>query len=291
MALLASDTDGFTGNNPLPGSGIGPGWGCDSFEDAQWVDPSTGETLVVPSCVPDAEGNGPYRTSPVPYERTILDEMDEHGISWRLYAANGPADTTSASGYEWTACPTFYECFGGPQKANWVPAAQIIGDAGGRSLPQVSLIIPARPNSQHNQLSMLTGDNWIGDVVSAVENGPAWSSTAIFITYDDCGCFYDHARPPAGYGIRMPMVIVSPFARSGYTDSRVASTNSILAYIEHTFGLAPLSNTDRKAYDYADSFDYQQAPLPPAAMVRSAIPKWEQRWLAAHPNVAANDPT
>ena len=57
-----------------------------------------------------------------------------------------------------------------------------------------------------NRVSMLKGDNWIGDMVSAIMNGPDWSSTAIFITYDECGCFYDHVPPPPGRGLRIPMV-------------------------------------------------------------------------------------
>jgi hypothetical protein len=66
---------------------------------------------------------------------------------------------------------------------------------------------------------MAVGDNWIGQVVSAIENGPQWSSTAIFLTYDDCGFFYDHVAPPSGLGIRVPMIIASPCARPGYTSA------------------------------------------------------------------------
>jgi phospholipase C len=128
--------------------------------------------------------------------------------------------------------------------------------------------MPIPKNSQHNGDSMQTGDNYLGSVVSAVMNGPQWSSTAIFITYDDCGCFYDHVPPPAGLGIRVPMVIVSPYAIAGHTDHNVASFASMLAYTEHTLGLAALGSADQNAYDYSQSFDYSQTPLAPAVLTQ-----------------------
>ena len=109
---------------------------------------------------------------------------------------------------------------------------------------------------------MAVGDNWIGQVVSAIQSGPDWASTAIFITYDDCGCFYDHVPPPnSEWGIRVPMVIVSPYARAGYTDSNDATYASMLAFAEGTLGLTPLNNTDATAYNYSNAFDYTQPPL------------------------------
>ena len=126
------------------------------------------------------------------------------------------------------------------------------------------LIAPAGPDSQHNNDSMIQGDNYIGQVVRAVENGPNWSSSAVFITYDDCGCFYDHVLPPAGLGLRVPMVIVSPWARPGFTDHTTASYASMLAFIEHTFALSPLTRADGTAYDYSGAFNYSQTPLRPA---------------------------
>jgi phospholipase C len=137
---------------------------------------------------------------------------------------------------------------------------------------------------------MRLGDNWIGQAVSAIENGPDWRSTAIFITYDDCGCFYDHVAPPAGRGIRVPMVIVSPYARAGFTDSTTATFSGMLAYIEHTFGLAALASADAAAYDFRNAFDYSQSPLPPIPLGRTPVPRAELRRIAAHPP-DVDDPT
>jgi phospholipase C len=158
-------------------------------------------------------------------------------------------------------------------------------------LPAVSLVTPTLSVSQHNDVSMAKGDNWIGDVVSAIENGPDWSSTAIFITYDECGCFYDHVAPPTSQlGLRVPMVIVSPYARPGYTDHQTASFNSMLAFIEHTFGLPPMSDGDRLAYDYSLAFNFAQRPMPGVRMTQTTIAPWELRYMATHP-ADPNDPT
>jgi phospholipase C len=114
-------------------------------------------------------------------------------------------------------------------------------------------------------------------------NGPDWGSTAIFITYDDCGCFYDHVPPPPGLGIRVPMVIVSPYARAGYTDHDTASFASLLAFIEHAFRLKPLGPADANAYDYSNSFDYGQSRLPPIPLAQHPLPPAEREYLREHP--------
>jgi hypothetical protein len=86
------------------------------------------------------------------------------------------------------------------------------------------------------------------------------------------------------------MVIVSPYARAGYTDSRVASFASMLAYTEHNFGLEPLWVTDANAYDYARSFDYRQVPLPPKRLHQHPVPAWVDEYVRAHPP-DQDDPT
>jgi phospholipase C len=128
--------------------------------------------------------------------------------------------------------------------------------------------------------------------VNAVANGPNWSSTAIFITYDDCGCFYDHVAPPPGLslGIRVPMVIVSPYAKAGFTDSSTASFASMLAFIEHTWQIPALNSVDGTAYDYRNSFNYLQIPLAPARLTPHRVPAWELAHIRAHP-FDEDDPT
>ncbi len=278
LDLAAAQTDGFTGDNPqsVPGVGQGPDtWGCDSNSNATWVSPS-GTMLSVPSCVPRPDGSGPYVPSPVPWVPTIMDRLDAAGMSWRIY---GGLD-------RWTVCPSFSDCIYGPERGALVRDQQVLTDAAQGRLPNLSIVIPSFANSQHNLSSMLLGDNWIGSVVGAIENGPQWGSTAVFVAYDDCGCFYDHVPPPPDLGIRVPMVIVSPYARPAYTDSNVASYSSMLAYTEHVFGLESLYSTDAGAYDYAQSFDYSQTPVPPVPLGTHPLPRWERRWLKEHPPAA-----
>jgi phospholipase C len=282
LVMAAATTDGFSGDNPKK-VGPGPyrsGWGCDSHRDAMWWNGSNYEP--VPSCIPDRNGNGPYRDSPVSYVPTIFDRLEAAGRTWKIYAG-GPAGTDTIP-YGWAICPSFYECLGSSQRRNLLPTARVVSDAASGTLPSFSIVTPTLDVSQHNFYSMAQGDNWIGDVVSAVEDGPDWDSTAVFIVYDDCGCFYDHVNPlqfDPTWGIRLPVVIVSPFARSGYTDSAPATLASFLAYTEHVFALPSLGQADATAYGFADSFDYGQRPRAPVRMTHTVIPRGERLHIAA----------
>lgn len=267
LELVSATSDGFVGKNPVTGTaGTGkPGWGCDSFTDARWVSPFN-NYLTVPSCVPKADGTGPYKPSPVPYVPTIMERLDQAGISWKIYAGI-PGIGGVYDDYGAAVCPTFASCIYSTEATHMDAAASIISDASAGNLPSVSIVAPTVVNSQHNFYSMAAGDNWIGAVVKAIYASPAWSSTVILITYDDCGCFYDHVQPPPGLGIREPMVIVGGLVKNSYTDSNVASPASALALIEHAFGLASLGGADATAYDYANSFNFAQVPRTLPALV------------------------
>jgi phospholipase C len=149
---------------------LGPGWGCDCGDDVAWKSP-TGKTSKVPACVPSQDGFGPYRPSPVQYVPTIMDRLDAAGLSWRLYVGlpNGSTNGND-SGYGWAICPTFGQCLE-KQKTDMVANTQIISDAQAGNLPAVSIVTPTRVLSQHNGTSMTAGDNWIGQVISAIESG------------------------------------------------------------------------------------------------------------------------
>ena len=187
------------------------------------------------------------------------------GLSWKIYGGAGAPPTASTSpysaqGWQWAICPTFVECLYTSQRNNLVPTSQLATDAASGQLPAYSVVTPTMVDSQHNFTDMSTGDNFIGSTVAAIQASPDWASTAIFITYDDCGCFFDHVNPlqyNAAWGIRVPMVIVSPFAKLGYTDSTPTTFAGTLAFVEHTFGLAALNTTDASAYDYRNAFCFQ----------------------------------
>jgi len=290
MVLADASMDRFFGTNPkpVPGSPAGRGWGCDSGKLTPWWN---GEFWVkVPSCVPNRFGQmGPlwssWTGSHAGYLPTIFDRLDSAGLSWRIYGGTGA--TIGGSAYGWTICPTFWECLGGPQRKDLVSNLNFVPAARDGTLPSFSILAPDGKYSEHQPESIGLGDAWLGRMVSAVENGPDWSSTAIFITWDDCGCFYDHVNPlqySTQWGIRVPMIIVSPWARAGFTDSNPATFASLLTFTERVFGLQPLhpcatvrgpgrACTDdlvgaggRPAYNYMDAFDFSQKPLDPVPL-------------------------
>jgi phospholipase C len=281
-AVLGS-LDGFLGNNPhaAPGVAPGPGWGCNSDKVAPWISP-TGRQEQVPSCVPDYSLNparypygGAFEATPVSWQPSILDRLDRAGLSWKLYDGGRQPATDG-----WAICPSLADCWYTSEQHHLSGIAQFRTNAADGTLPDFSVITPGNMDakySQHNGTSMAAGDNWIGGLVRAVGNGPDWSSTALFITWDDCGCFYDQAVPsrnPDGtwQGPRVPLIIVSPYARPGHTDNTHTTFAGILAYTEHTFGLAPLGANDARAYDFSGAFNYSQAPLKPVRMVTRPLP-------------------
>lgn len=292
LELVTATLDGFVGN--APGDGKlpieGPGWGCDSFKDAEWRETPTARITRVPACVPDPSlttvpFGGAYRASPVDHVPTVMDRLDAAGLSWKLYAG-----TSAGSGYSWAICPYLAGCLYTDQKNNQVRNQDILTDAQLGRLPNWSVMIPTPPKSQHNNFSMIEGDNWIARVVDAIRDGPDWDRTAIFITYDDCGCFYDHVAPPDGLGIRVPMVIVSPYARRGYTDSNVASFASLLAFTEHLFDLPPLNEVDAAAYDYGNSFDFGSPQQAGVELQRHPVPLSSRQEMLRNP-ADPDDPT
>jgi phospholipase C len=152
---------------------------------------------------------------------------------------------------------------------------------------------------------MNVGNDFIRSVIAAVQAGPQASSTAVLVTWDDCGCFYDHVAPPAGLGIRVPLLIYSPWAKKGFVDHQRAQFSSILAFIEHNYGLPsltslnPMAQDGRMANDLMGDFDFTQSAaaiqqrlkalrnLPPA----QPLPLAERKWLEAHPHTLKGDDT
>jgi phospholipase C len=287
-AVMAS-LDGFVGETPSPARGVAPGagWGCNSDRVTAWTSPHGGRQIV-PSCIPDYSiglpDGGAFRHTPVKHAPTILDRLHAARLSWRIYGEpKPPGDTSSptAGGYGWDICPSFAECLYTRQMANNVPASSFVGDALSGRLPNFAVLTPGGADarfSEHNGYSMTAGDDWLGQVASAVMRGPQWRSTVLFITWDDCGCFYDQVPPgvnPDGtaQGPRTPLVIVSPYARRGFTDTTATTFAGILAYTERTFGLTPLGMNDAQAYPFTNAFNYRQAPLQPARMVYRPWPR------------------
>ncbi len=292
VTLAAGRIAGFAGTNPVNSrTGVKPraGWGCPSRRDALWG--PANKLTYQPSCIPDVQGKGPYRKSEVSYVPTIMERLEAAGLSWHVYAGT---DEKKPSRAPLSVCTYFYWCYNTRFDLAHNSSRGDFGAAAlAGTLPTLSFVIPIGDVSQHNGMSMAVGDNYIGKMVSSVENGPNWGSTAIFITYDDCGCFYDHVKPPSpSYGLRNPMVIVSPYAKPQGTDSTTAiQPYSMLAFVQDNFGLPSLSLGVDAAYDYENAFDFTQRPLRGPVMTTQVIPKAEQVEMARLRPAAEDDPT
>jgi phospholipase C len=139
-------------------------------------------------------------------------------------------------------------------------------------------VTPTYANSDHPGTDSATGPAWIASVVNAIGQSQFWNSTAIFIVWDDWGGWYDHVPPPVlpsnryfALGLRVPVIVVSPYARTAYVSHVTHTTGSILRFTEEVLGLPSLGEEDARSDDFSDAFDFSQAPTPftPFAQARS----------------------
>jgi phospholipase C len=191
--------------------------------------------------------------------RTLGDELDAAGRSWRLYSASKSS--------QWTAYRSIRHIRYGPDWNENVigSSAQVIVDVANGKLADVTWVTPTCRNSDHGACGSASGPEWVSDVVNAIGESPFWSSTAIFVMWDEWGGWYDHVKPPYedfdGLGFRVALLVISPFAKSGYVSHVQYEHGSILKFIEDRFGLPRLSASDTRANSPAgDCFDFTQPP-------------------------------
>ncbi|HEY1655664.1 MAG TPA: alkaline phosphatase family protein [Candidatus Tumulicola sp.] len=195
-------------------------------------------------------------------DQTLGDELDAAGISWRYYTSG-----VYKNGSLWNAYQAIKHIRYGPDwKADVVrPQTRFFSDVKKGALPAVSWVTPTCQNSDHAGCGAATGPAWVASLVNAVGQSQYWNSSAIFVFWDDWGGWYDHVAPPLvdydGLGMRVPMLIVSPYARKGYVSHVQYEHGSILRFIEDQFGLGQLSASDARATSpEQDAFDFTQAP-------------------------------
>ena len=193
--------------------------------------------------------------------KTLGDEMDGAGLSWAYYASKIYGD-----GGIWSAYQNISQTYNGPDWKKDVisPQTQFFGDVSKGRLRDLSWITPTCKNSDHAGCAGKTGPAWVASLVNAIGKSKYWDSTAIFIFWDDYGGWYD-PEPPAkvdydGLGMRIPMLIVSPYAKNGYISHTHYEHGSILKFVEETFGLAPLAASDKRATTPDDAFDFNAPP-------------------------------
>ncbi len=192
--------------------------------------------------------------------KTIFPELEKRGVSWRYYGQAGQFHNALLAVREIRQTKRW---------ENVVDPATFVEDARSGNLPQVSYILPpAKYNDHpHPTRSLCVGENWTIEQINAVMEGPDWERTAIFVTWDDFGGLYDHVPPPQvddmGFGPRVPLLVISPYARSGYIDDTTYEFSSFLSLMERLFDIEPLTARDRNANDLFDSLDFTQEPLEP----------------------------
>ncbi len=225
-------------------------WGCDSPSGSR-------VSLVGP--------NGTERPGPFPCftYATLADLMDQRGMSWRFYA---PA--VGSSGAIWSAFESFSRIRNGREWTDNVvsPETRVLTDISAGQLAQVTWIVPTGANSDHPGSYSGNGPNWVTSIVDTIGSSPFWNNTAIFITWDDWGGWYDHVVPPQldemGLSFRVPMIVVSPYAKHGYVSHVQHEFGSILRFTEDNFGMPTLGQTDERADGLVDCFDFTQSPAP-----------------------------
>jgi len=192
---------------------------------------------------------------------TLLDLLDAKGVDWKYY-------TTSFNWQSslWTAPSAIRHLRFGPDWEKVIPSStQILTDIANEQLPTVSWVMPRGQASDHAQVNTGEGPSWVASIVNAIGNSRYWNDTAIFITWDDWGGWYDHVPPPIynsyEYGFRVPLIVVSPYAKAHYVSHKMHDFGSILKFIEQNYDLPSLGYADSRADNLFDCFDFTQAPL------------------------------
>lgn len=251
--IVAAQSGGVY-SNPTGSNGY---WGCDAPAGAfvSGVDLATGKQFTSFPCFDYA---------------TLGDTLTAAGLSWKSYAP-----VAGQQGYGWNAYNAIKHIrFGSAWQNNVVPTTQFVTDASGATcnLPDVSWLVPDFVHSEHPTSPMSVGEAWTLQQVNAVTQGPCAASSAIFLTWDDFGGFYDHVPPPTrdqiGLGIRVPLLIISPFAHPGVFHNQ-ATFDSLLAFVEANWGLKPLTNNDAKADNLMSAFNFTQQHAIAALPVRN----------------------
>jgi phospholipase C len=196
------------------------------------------------------------QTSPCFDFPTLADSLEAAGIPWMYYG--GAPNTFS----------TIRQIRNGPAwSANFVSTDQFFSDAQAGRLPAVSWVAMPEEDDEHPPENWCPGENWTVQALDAVMQGPDWDSSVVFVTWDDFGGLYDHVAPPQldqfGLGPRVPLLVISPYAKPGFVVHTVYEHSSILKFVETRYGLAPLTARDANASDMLDSFNFTQLPQAP----------------------------
>ncbi len=208
---------------------------------------------------------------------TLTDLLNTKGVTWRYYAPSAGSIWTGPDAIQHICQQQTVNgtltCTGPDWTNNVIiPQSQVLVDIANGQLPQVSWIIPNGLSSDHAVANDGSGPSWVSAIVNAIGNSPYWANTAIIITWDDWGGWYDHVAPKVindgvswgsgyVYGFRVPLIVVSPYAKTAYISHATHDFGSILKFIESTYNLPSLGYADTPADDLSDCFNLTHTPV------------------------------
>lgn len=257
--------------------------------------------LQSPGPPPDARTNRGAAPGPAPIyawtDMTYL--LHKNQVSWGYYVVNGtepdcqndaavacaPVRQQASTPGIWNPLPYFDTVKADGQLGNIQSVTNFYKAAKNGQLPAVSWVSPSGPVSEHPPGAVSAGQSYVTSLINAVMKGPDWNSTAIFVSWDDWGGFYDHVTPPSvdvnGYGLRVPGLVISPYAKHGFVDHQTLSFDAFDKFIEDVFlnGQRLDPRTDGRPDprptvrenvkilgDLAREFDFNQHPSPPMVL-------------------------
>ncbi len=242
-------------------------WGCDS---------PPGTTVATLG----DDGRKSVRLFPCFEFSTLGDELNARHLSWAYYAPKlHPYQAWEQAkhrfhlsrlglntGELWSAFDAVAHERYGPDWTSHVisPSTAFLADVHHDALPSVSWIVPDWRNSDHAFSQSTSGPAWVAAIVNAIGRSRFWKDTVILVTWDDSGGWYDHVAPPHvsvdGLGPRVPLIVISPYAKSHVVSHVRYEFGSLLRFTESVFSLPPLAKSDERANDLFDCFDFTQAP-------------------------------
>ena len=208
----------------------------------------------------DPAGQEPtnLKTYPCFHRNSIMNELDAAGVSWKYYQQKPGA------GF-WNGVDPIYSIWSNKSEMAAkviTPPSQVLTDIANGHLADVVWVTPTNLASDHPVGNNGSGPSWVASVVNAIGSSQYWNNTAIFITWDDWGGFYDHVTPTIynsyELGFRVPLIVVSPYAKNGYVSHVQHEFGSILKFAEKTFSLPSLGATDARADDLSDCFNFSK---------------------------------
>ena len=207
----------------------------------------------------DPSGSEQHKVYPCFERLTLTDLLDSKHLIWRYFEYRYRPGL-------WAAIDTIRHI---RSRSNYktvveAPSSRVLADVLNGDLEPVSWVTPEADDSDHAKVTDGSGPSWVASIVNAVGQSKYWNDTAILVTWDDWGGWYDHVKPPMynsyELGFRVPLLVISPYAKRGYVSHQQHEFGSLLKFVEQTFGLGSLKTTDVRSDNLADCFNFNQSP-------------------------------